>query len=117
MKTNSMENYKKELRLNYKGSGIKSLEVIVILFFILGGITLAINILYAVPVFINRSFATGIDNYMTDEEASSRTALIAVLFYISVSSYIGAIFLKVVLTIAKTSLYQRMIIEQEYEPK
>ena len=102
-----MNEQKKEITVNYENSGVKTLKGFGAFFYVIG--TLAM--LCAAIGFIMYLSHQG---YSYREEALIGISLAASFFPISIGSFAAGAICKGLSTIAKTALYKRLLLEEQY---
>jgi len=102
-----MEEQKKEIKVNLKDSGVKTLNGFGTFFFVVAIIATFVTII-------------GLFMYLTMDYESKRLigiSLASSFFPIIIGSFAGGAICKGLSTIAKTALYKRILLEEQYHFK
>jgi hypothetical protein len=103
------EGTKKEIKVNYQESGVKTLKGFGTFFLIIGSIAALITVIGFIMYLAN-----DIDSRFERENALTGIALASSLLPISIGSFAGGAICKGLSSIAKTALYKRRLLEEQY---
>jgi len=99
----------KEVRINYQGSGVKTLDSFGTFFFVIASISMLVALIGLIMYLANMDSYSGADNAMIGISMAST------LFPTAIGSFAGGAICKGLSTIAKTALLKRALLEKQYK--
>ncbi|MCL2597269.1 MAG: hypothetical protein FWD66_06375 [Paludibacter sp.] len=100
---------RKTIYLDYSNSGVKTLNGFGIFFLVIGAISTMVTLVGFIMYLVNMDSWSGKDNAMTG------ISLASLFFPIAISSFAFGTICKGLSTIAKTALYKRAALQEEYD--
>lgn len=99
----------KKLKVDYQGSGVKTLNGFGTFFFFIASVAMLVAVVGFIMYLANDM------NYSSEQEnAMLGLSLASSLFPIAIGSFAGGAICKGLSTIAKTALYKRILLEEQY---